>query len=224
MAVSCPHCLTRVPLNKKRWNGQVFTYSGLPLRGQLDDDEGKVKASAAPLSAYYWVESIDYSIIDCAECHKEFVVKKYPERVVWPVPDPAVHEEIPAQVRAAFRDAKIAHSNAAEIAAAVAARVALERLQRDQCCGSLKGLVEQGKLSDFLFHQADEVRLWGNLVAHEDFLTSPSAEDIDQLLGYLELVLTTIYVHPAKLRTLQNKRKTKDEALASQTLVVRPMQ
>lgn len=208
MSVRCPHCATTVSANKARRQGNVYTYNGVTIRGTPDEQSGQVSKAEYALTAYFFVESAKYFIAECVECRNEFVVQRNPERVCWPLPNPAIPTEIPEAVRLAFQDAKVAHEAGAEIAAVMAARTAIIRMQRDQKCSSLKELVERGTLSRFLAYQADEVRLWGNFVGHEDEgADSPSREDTDQLLQYLGLVLDHVYVEPVRLIALRDKRK-----------------
>lgn len=161
MSVRCPHCATTVSANKARRQGNVYTYNGVTIRGTPDEQSGQVSKAEYALTAYFFVESAKYFIAECVECRNEFVVQRNPERVCWPLPNPAIPTEIPEAVRLAFQDAKVAHEAGAEIAAVMAARTAIIRMQRDQKCSSLKELVERGTLSRFLAYQADEVRLWG---------------------------------------------------------------
>ncbi len=90
----------------------------------------------------------------------------------------------------------------------LAARTALIRMQGERQVKNLKDLVAQGKLSPSLYQQADEVGLWANSVGHEELpVDSPEPADVDQLLEYARVVLNAVYVEPARLVALREKRK-----------------
>ena len=70
----------------------------------------------------------------------------------------------------------------------------------------VKELKEKGAISDVLYRQADQVRLWGNMVGHEDISEAITKEDCEQLLTYLEALLDAVYVQPIRLSALTHKR------------------
>ena len=58
--------------------------------------------------------------------------------------------------------------------------------------------------------QANELRLWANVVGHEDMSPdAPSLEDVEQLLSYVDMLFDAVYVQPARLAALQAKRDGK---------------
>jgi len=77
LALRCPHCGTRVPLVKKTASGNVYTYSGIQIRGTADEGDGSVQKSDSTLGAHFHVESVNYIVAECAECRKEFVVENF---------------------------------------------------------------------------------------------------------------------------------------------------
>lgn len=86
-------------------------------------------------------------------------------------------------------------------------RTTLIALQRQQGVSSLKELKEKEVISGLLYGQADQVRLWANMMAHEDVPESIASDDSEQLLTYLESLLDDVYVKPARLAVLSQKRK-----------------
>ena len=92
------------------------------------------------------------------------------------------------------------------MAALLAARTALIRMQREQECSKIKDLVDKGKITQLLWGQADEVRQWANATGHDEDPPTPSKEDGEQLLGYIELLFDTLYVQPVRLLALKQKR------------------
>ena len=60
---------------------------------------------------------------------------------------------------------------------------------------SLKELSDSGTISGMLYGQADEVRLWANMVGHDDFDEEAVArEAVSELVAYIEALLNAIYV------------------------------
>jgi hypothetical protein len=187
--------------------GNVFTPTGIRVTGELNPELGTVKPSAQALYVSYPIRSVQYSVVRCEDCHREFVVENVPPNATWPNHKIEISADIPEPIRGAVKNAKQAHAVGAELAALLAARTALTRLQREQSSASLKELSESGKITQILYAQADEVRLWANMVGHEDVESGqPSAEDVEHLLGYLDLIIEAIYLHPAKLQSLRAKR------------------
>lgn len=80
-------------------------------------------------------------------------------------------------------------------------------MQRNTNITSLKGLKEKGLISDILYNQADEVRLWANMIGHEDIPSGVTRDDCEQLLAYMEALLHAIYVEPKRLTDLSQRRK-----------------
>jgi hypothetical protein len=207
MAVRCPHCGCTVRNEPVRNQGSVFTLTGIRVTGELNSELGIVKAAPQPLYVSYPIRSMQYSVVRCEECNREFVVENVPPNVTWPNRKVEISTDVPEPIRSAVKNAKQAHAVGAELAALLAARTALTRLQREQSSASLKELFESGKITRILYGQADELRLWANMVGHEDVEPDqPSGEDVEHLLGYLDLIIEAVYLQPAKLQSLQTKR------------------
>jgi hypothetical protein len=90
-------------------------------------------------------------------------------------------------------------------------QIALEALWRDKQVSNLKELTEKGIISKQLYAQADEIRQWGNVAKHELISEAILKEDAEQLLAYLETLLDHVYVQPARLEALKQKRKEIEE-------------
>ena len=69
-------------------------------------------------------------------------------------------------------------------------------------------LSDKGIISNMLYQQSDEVRLWANVVGHEDFdpdaLTPTACEG---LVAYIEDLLDAVYVQPTRLTELRKLRE-----------------
>ena len=87
-------------------------------------------------------------------------------------------------------------------------RTALIALQRNRNVSQLVDLKDKGVISETLYKQADEVRLWANVVGHENINPEMvNKEDTEQLIIYVESLLDAMYVQPNRLAVLTNKRK-----------------
>ena len=62
-------------------------------------------------------------------------------------------------------------------------------------------------ISSRLFNLATEIRLWAGLVKHEFIHEMVTREQTEELLTYLEEILHDVYVQPARLAALTEKRK-----------------
>ena len=204
MTVRCPHCQTKIVFRYKRGYGQIYTHRGLPIEGGVSE-AGSALPGSESLGAYYDLTSAEYGIIGCYECNREFIVNHL-RQVLFPLAGTIVAPEIPSNVREAFVDAKKAHAAGAEMAALLAARTALIRMQREQECSKIKDLVDKGKITQLLWGQADEVRQWANATGHDEDPPTPSKEGGEQLLGYIELLFDTLYVQPVRLLAFKQKR------------------
>ncbi|MDO8611644.1 MAG: hypothetical protein Q7R32_02330 [Dehalococcoidia bacterium] len=202
----CPHCEVATALIPTRITGTgiLHDYSSPGHRQQ-----GTVTVSAImePQTGHH------FAIAECAGCKALFVAVKeqgsYGDWVTaWPMPQRTVAEEIPSPVREAFRDALTSLSAGSLGGCLLMCRTTLIRLQRQQGVSSLLELRDKGTISDMLYQQADEVRLWANVVGHEDFesgaLTSTACEE---LVLYIEALLEAVYVQPARLDKLRSLRK-----------------
>jgi len=203
----CPHC------------GAYTASNPLAFRGDGIDPTG----GFPPRKITAWVQATTegitslphFAILECMSCRKHFVACKKASNaewdVVYPLPIRAAPDNLPPGVARAFREAALCFAVEAYGGCLLMARTALIRLQREQKVSKLQELSDQGKISNSLYRQADEVRLWANLVGHEDVPDVVEKEDCEELLAYLEELLHAIYTAPAKLNRLTEKRKTSTE-------------
>ena len=154
-----------------------------------------------------------YAICRCQNCGRLFVASQenyYDEywQPVWPLPGAAtVSEDIPENVRLAFKEAQKCLAVEAFGGCLLMCRTTIIRLQRDRDVSSLKELSNNGAISGMLYGQADEVRLWANMVGHDDFdEEGVTREAVSELVAYIEALLNAIYVEPARLASLKAAR------------------
>lgn len=213
MNVRCPHCQVIVPLSPKRQSGHVYTSRGIEICGKFDETTGltgsALPGTPSPIYAYFDLQSYIHWIAECINCHGEFIYLTASGKPVWPLPEATVDKEIPEKVAKVFLEAKKAHAVGAETAALLAARTALLRALRELNRLSWKDLVDRGEITSLLYTQANEIRLWANVIGHEDMpVDAPEPQDVEQLLSYLDLLFNTLYVQPAQLQRLREKRQT----------------
>ena len=59
-----------------------------------------------------------------------------------------------------------------------------------------------------LYQQADEMRLWANVIGHEDFdQDAVTVEVCDELVAYVDSLVDAVYVQPARLARHREQRK-----------------
>ena len=183
------------------------------LLGRSTADEtrwGKVRISAI---TPYVDDKDTYAILVCQSCSEYFLAKreKYSGELadnwsaVYPIPHKPVAEEIPEPIKSEFEEAYLCFAIGAHMGCLLVCRTALIAMQREQGVSSLKELKENGAISNVLYGQADQVRLWGNMIGHEDVPEAITKEDCEQLLTYLGALLDAVYIQPIRLATLAQK-------------------
>lgn len=202
MALMCPTCKAATSLNALTIRGQALDISGSSANSK--------QMRMVEMDAVWEDRGDSFVIARCQACWAYLVVGHldYGDwRVFWPQADVAVSDDIPSAIRAAVKEAKLCLSVGAYEASLMMSRTALIRLQRDRKVQSLKGLWEHGELSATLYGQADEVRLWANIVGHADVEPGDvSRDDAEEVIFYLESIMDAVYVQPASLGRRKAKR------------------
>ncbi len=207
MALVCPHC------------GVFTSFSPLPLRGRgilLKRSSGDtliwedVSLHAVTDPRYLGTADAYYAIVSCQACEKWFVASRSPYVEEWssvhPIPHKTASEDIPEPIKSEFEEASLCFAVQAYRACLLVCRAALIDMQRDRGVSNLEELWDKGTISETLYRQAHQVRLWGNLVAHEPVLPDAiTKEDCEQVLAYLESLLDAVYVQPKKLARITGK-------------------
>ena len=151
-----------------------------------------------------------YGIMTCQSCEKRFVAEKvgYNKwRAVYPIQHKSVAEEIPEPIHNDFEEANLCFAIGGYKACISMCMTALEALWREQNASNLDDLKEKGIISQRLFDQAREIRLWAGIVKHELIHETITKEETEELLTYLEEMLHDVYVRPARSAALAEKRK-----------------
>jgi hypothetical protein len=200
----CPLCGDATSPTKEWFTGQ-----GILLDHSTKDRTVYGHVSLQAVSGTQIGEST-YGIMVCQSCERRFVAK-IDSRGYWEAVYPIAHKpvaaEIPQPIGSEFGEAHLCFAVGAYRGCLAMCEVALEAVWRDQGAKGLSDLRDKGTISQKLFDQADEVRLWANVAKHELFDQPVSREDAEELLGYLEAVLDAVYVQPARLTALKQKRK-----------------
>jgi len=171
---------------------------------------GKVQISAIMPYDYRGTDHV-YAILVCRACEQYFVAerKEYADEwlAVHPIQHKPVAREIPGPIKSEFEEANLCFAVEAYRGSLLVCRTALIAMQRQQGVSNLKELKDNGAISEGLYKQADEVRLWANMIGHEDIPEDITKEDCEQLLTYLEALLNAVYVEPKRLAKLAQKRE-----------------
>jgi hypothetical protein len=125
----------------------------------------------------------------------------------YPISQAPVPEEIPEPIKSEFEEAHLCFTVGAYRGCLLVCRTALIALQRERGVSNLKELKDKGAISPMLYGQADQVRLWANMIGHEDMPEAITKEDAEQLLTYLAAILNAIYIEPKRLAALAQKRE-----------------
>lgn len=199
----CPNCGAATSFSPDQIIGEGIL---LGRSTETDTEWGRVQISAITTHEY---DEDAYAILICQACNEYFVAKReaYGDEwlAVYPIPHKPVAQEIPEPIRGQFEEAQLCFAIEAYIACLLVCRTALIAIQREQGVSNLKELKDKGIISDLLYKQANQVRLWANMVGHEDIPEAISGEDCEQLLVYLEALLTSVYVEPKRLSELTQK-------------------
>lgn len=206
----CPLCGVPTPPVPLLLKGK-----GAILRTLDTDNVSYVKVALEAMTdeSYMGMTSKDtcYAILTCAACGAWFVAKKQPHEEEWlavyPIPHKPVAEEIPEPIKSEFEEAYLCFAVEAYRGCLLVCRTALIDIQREQDVSNLKELRDKGIISNTLYVQADQVRLWANMIGHEEVPETISKEDAEQLLAYLGMLLDTVYVQPKQLSDLSQKRE-----------------
>lgn len=92
------------------------------------------------------------------------------------------------------------------------ARAVCEAIAKDKGCtrGNLQKKIaqmeEQKLISPLVRKQADEIRYFGNDMAHGDFAQQVSADDAHEVLDFMDVLIDEVYQQPAKLYAMQESR------------------
>jgi hypothetical protein len=208
-SISCPSCGAINPVIPMQADGMVVD------REHSSETRHFSIIGRYPLffPAVYGVTDTGYVLMSCRRCAIQIlaVVPKegyLPTKAVWPLPDTQVSTDVPEPVRSAVVDAKLAHAAGSKTGAIMSARTCVERVQRRESAKSLTELWETKGLPKSLFDTANEPRLWGHVVAHDDFdPESVTDEQVKDLLSFLDVFLDMLYVTPAKLERARSSRR-----------------
>lgn len=196
----CPHCgeFTSPTPHTFEANVLLSGTSGFWYK------EGTVKAVTS------WVAgSPPYAIMICQSCEECFVAQEIEGGwvAVYPIRHKPVAQEIPKPIHSEFEEANLCFAIGAYKACISMCMRALESLWQQQNASGLNELNERGIISSRLFDQATEIRLWAGMTKHKLLPETVTREETEELLTYLEEILHDVYVRPARLGALANKRE-----------------
>jgi len=206
----CPLCGVPTPLLPLELKGMGML---LEIYRSSDVHYREVALKAVIDTHYMDMESHDtcYAILTCAACSGWFVAGKQPYGEEWlavyPIPHKPVAEEIPEPIHSEFDEASLCFAIGAYKACVSMCMTVLEALWQQQNASGLNDLEGKGIISSRLFDQATEIRLWAGIVKHKLIHELVTKEETEELLTYLEEILHDVYVRPARLAALAEKRE-----------------
>lgn len=150
-----------------------------------------------------------YAIMVCQSCKKRFVAQETADgwSAVYPIQHKPAAQEIPEPICSEFEEANLCFAIGAYRACVSMCMMALEALWRQQKASNLNDLKGKGIISQRLFDQATEIRLWAGMVKHKLIHERVTKEETEELLTYLEEILHDVYIQPARSAALAEKRK-----------------
>ena len=214
LSVHCPAC------------GAVILIIPIQVHGRVLDTKNSTQDMLLYSDARYpaFVPQIQddhetgYALIQCNACSIDMLAQVpagtlLEPKVVWPLPGVTTSSDVPEPVRSAVIDGKLAYAAGSKTGAVMSIRTVIERIQRRENVGRLSELWETRRLPEPLFDTANEPRLWGHVVAHDDF--DPEAvtdEHVRDLLDFTDILLEMLYVAPARLERAKESRGKLDES------------
>ena len=122
------------------------------------------------------------------------------------------YEGLPPNIARAASEAHVSLRNGQLIAAAITTRATLEAIVKAQGASgkTLEAKVDDlhasHKIHQLLKDQAHAIRHVGNEMAHGDFATFPDEEEVEHIIEFMDALIDTHYVQPARLQAAQDKR------------------
>ena len=140
--------------------------------------------------------------------------------VVW-LPVSAVgraFDDVPAWIAEAASEAYACHSVQAFRAAILLARSVVEAVAKDKnangrtLADKIDGLAASNHIRPLIQQTAHEIRHLGNDMAHGDFVEPTTAEDSEDVLDFMAVVLAEVYQLPAQVNARQSTRAARRAA------------
>ena len=210
--VTCPHCgtptsYTPVEHAKQAQMGNPGQWSqALLASGSVHDEE----------SGWF------FGVAKCQVCYKAFPVRgkarawQDPDKTIvadtlealWPLSIPAVHDDVPANIKEALTNGYLAAAVHAYLASLLVTKTALERTWKAEGASGIDHLVEKRSLPLRLGKQAHEIRHLANIIDHEDPKEDTvTKEDAEEMLEFARQLTNELYVEPGRLERATARRK-----------------
>lgn len=207
--LQCPHCGVFTAAEPEWFDAEVqiavASFSVSTVGKAIQKHRGKAHAVTEPEGG-----QPTYGIMVCQSCKKRFVAQEAKSGIwtaVHPITHRTVPDEIPEPIKSEFEEAQLCAAVGAHRACATMCAISAEAAWHEQKVSGLEELKEKGTLSTLLYDQANEVRLWNNIVKHE-LISEPVTEaEAQELLGYVGDLLHAIYVQPKRLSQMTAKRE-----------------
>jgi hypothetical protein len=132
------------------------------------------------------------------------------------VGDFASFEHVPEDIAQAASEAHACHSICAYRGAAILARAVVEATAKNKKAegrdlyNRIERLNELGLLRGVMTTMAHDIRMLGNDMAHGDFAESPSEEDSEEILAFMDALLAEVYQHDGMVAARKARRSSDD--------------
>jgi hypothetical protein len=163
------------------------------------------------------------TLLVCPRCQRPILIREEerwedqwsPPEVLYPHDTEEANPELPDQLQAALREARLCYEAKAYTATAICCRRAIEGLCANRGIkGTLAKALEQmkktGVIDGNLFEWADGLRLAGNEAAH-DVAADVSWEDARDLIQFTEALLEYVVVFRERFERFKARRKKSTE-------------
>jgi hypothetical protein len=125
--------------------------------------------------------------------------------------------DVPEHIARAAKEAHAAESINSFMSAILMARTVVEAAAKEKgitqgfLVAKIDEMAKQGLIRSATKHAADEIRLFGNDMAHGDIEDFPDAEDVRDVLILMDEILTEVFQGPARTERLRRNRTSAKE-------------
>jgi len=131
--------------------------------------------------------------------------------------------DVPEHIAGAASEAHICRSVESFRAAILLARAGVEatakhrKIIKGTLESKIDAMYDANLISELIRDSAHEIRHIGNDMAHGDFLADITAQDADETLALMDMVLDEVFQKPAKVQRLREAREARKDGLRLQS-------
>ena len=189
-------------------------FCGFGSIGQIDIERDEVQRSTA---WRYDEATVDANVVNAVKTllnHPDANVRWLPEHVLG-----RRFDDVPEWIADAASEAYACYSIRSYRAAILLARSVVEAVANDKgittgnLAGKIDSLADAGHIRALIQSSAHEIRHLGNNMAHGDFVEPTTAEDADDVLDFMSVLLAEVYQLPAQVNARQSTRQARKAAV-----------